>query len=174
MRIITTPMCEDILKIANLEDYEVVNVKDIANADIVVTLSETEVNMPKISVKLNTYSQLLDSINTVSSKFSTECDEDSLNEIKLLIDENNKKKYKRRNIKVKVYSNFLRDTVEDMGFSISEDNYDYIVIPDYMKENFDESEKIVIVPSHKNVSANIIERIEKRYQLLECKLCTKQ
>ena len=43
-----------------------------------------------------------------------------------------------------------------------------------MKEDFDESDEIIIVPSHKNVSTNIIERIEKRYQLLECKLCTKQ
>lgn len=174
MKIITTPMCEDILKIANIDDYKVVNVKDIKDADVVVTLSETRVDMPTIPVKLNTYSQLLDSVNTVSTKFGTKCDEDSINEIKVLIDENNKKKYKRRNIKVKVYSNFLRDTIEDMGFSISKDNYDYTVIPDYMKEDFDESDEIIIVPSHKNVSTNIIERIEKRYQLLECKLCTKQ
>lgn len=173
MKIITTPMCEDILKIANVNEYNVVKATDITNADLVITLSETKVNMPKISVKLNTYTQLLNSINDVCEQLNTQPQQEKINEINLLIEENKEKKVNRKNIKVKVYSNFLLDTVEDMGFSISDD-YEYIIIPDYMKENFSEDEKVIIIPSHKNVSSTIITRIKERYQILESKLCTKQ
>lgn len=174
MKIITTPMCEDILKISNIKDYEVVKVDQIADGDVVITLSETEVDLPRISVKLNTYSQVLDSINSVSKRFDTKCDEDKINLIKSLIEDNDKKKHERENIKVKVYTNFLADTVRDMGFSITDDDYDYMVIPDYMKDKFDENDCTVVIPSHKNVSFDIIKRINKRYQLLESKLCMKQ
>lgn len=54
MKIITTPMCEDILRLSNVEEYEVVTVDRISDADVVITLSETDVDIPKIPVKLNT------------------------------------------------------------------------------------------------------------------------
>ena len=174
MKIITTPMCEDILKISNIEEYEVVTVNDIKNADVVITLSETQVDIPKISVKLNTYTQLLDSIMTVSSRFNTQCDENKIDQIKSLIDENNANKSKREDIKVRVYGNFLCDTLKDMGFTITDEDYEYTVIPDYMKDEFEDYEDFIIVPSHKNVSFDIIKRIKQRYELLESKLCTKQ
>lgn len=174
MKIITTPMCEDILKISNIKDYEVVTVDRIADADVVVTLSETETAIPKISVKLNTYGQLLDSINAVSAKFDTECDEDKVTLIKSLIEDNDNKRVERENIKVKVYSNFLTDTVKDMGFNVTDEDYDYVVIPDYMRDKFEKEDCVVVVPSHKNVSFDIIRRISKRYRLLESKLCMKQ
>lgn len=162
------------MKIANISEYEVVNVNRIADADVVITLSETETDIPKISVKVNTYTQLLNSINDVSHRFNTRCDEEKINEIKSLIEENDKKKYMRENIKVKVYSNFLTDTVKDMGFDITDDDYEYVVVPDYMKDKLDERGNVLVVPSHKNVSFDIIERINERYHLLESKLCTKQ
>ena len=174
MKIITTPMCEDILKISKIKDYEVVNVNKIADADVVITLSETQVDIPKISVKLNTYSQLLESVKTLSTRFDTRYDEDKVREIESLMDENNKNRYKREDIKVKVYSNFLTDTIRDMGFQITDDDYDYIVIPDYMKDEIEKRDNLIIIPSHKNVSFDIIKRINERYQLLESKLCTKQ
>jgi segregation and condensation protein B len=174
MRIITTPMCEDILRIANIPEYEVVKVNEIGNADLVITLSETEVDIPKISVKLNTYTQLLDSIESVSARFNTECDESEIRKIKSLMADNDKNKYKRENIKVKVYSNFLTDTIKDMGFLVTQEDYDYVVVPDYMKDQLDECDNVIVVPSHRNVSFDIINRIKQRYQLLENKLCTKQ
>lgn len=174
MKIITTPMCEDILRLSNVEEYEVVTVDRISDADVVITLSETDVDIPKIPVKLNTYTQLLDSINSISERFNTVYDEEKINLIKSLIEDNDKNKYKREDIKVKVYSNFLTDTVEDMGFFITDDDYDYVVVPDYMKDEVDEAENVLIVPSHKNVSFDIIKRINERYQLLESKLCMKQ
>ena len=54
MNIITTPMCEDILKIAGVDDYTVVKPSYIENADVAVVLSETKTDIPKIPVKLKT------------------------------------------------------------------------------------------------------------------------
>lgn len=48
MRIVTTPMCEDILKIAGLTDYEVVAVSQLVNADIAIVLSETKTQLDTI------------------------------------------------------------------------------------------------------------------------------
>jgi segregation and condensation protein B len=132
------------------------------------------VDIPKISVKLNTYTQLLDSIESVSARFNTECDESEIRKIKSLMADNDKNKYKRENIKVKVYSNFLTDTIKDMGFLVTQEDYDYVVVPDYMKDQLDECDNVIVVPSHRNVSFDIINRIKQRYQLLENKLCTKQ
>ena len=61
-----------------------------------------------------------------------------------------------------------------MGFTIDDANYDYVVIPDYMESDMQNSSNIVVVPSHKNVSNNIIERVKERYDFLEMKLCMKQ
>ncbi len=171
MKIITTPMCEDLLKIAQIKDYSVVSPKDIGNADVAILLSETESNIPKISVKLNTYKQVIDSIELLENKFNTTADEDSIEELKKLVKENNDRKNERKSIKVKVFSKFLYDTVLDMGYTINDNDYDYIIKPDYIKKDSSED---IIVPSHKNVSKNIIERLKTRYEFLENKLCMKQ
>ena len=41
MKIITTPMCEDVLRISGLTEYQVVNPDEIKDADIAILLSET-------------------------------------------------------------------------------------------------------------------------------------
>lgn len=166
MKIVTTPMCEDILKIAGLTDYEVVEVAQLVNADIAIVLSETKTQLDTIRIKLNTYQQIIESVTRVSEEFNTEVDEDEIGKIQVLINENNNKKDKRKNTKVKVYSNFLSETVKDMGYTICDDNYDYIVIPDFMKEDIDD-ENTIIIPSHSNVTKSIIERLKERYELLE-------
>lgn len=166
MKIVTTPMCEDILKIAGLTDYEVVEVSQLVNADIAIVLSETKTQLETIRIKLNTYQQIIESVTRVSEEFNTEVDEDEIGKIQVLINENNNKKDKRKNTKVKVYSNFLSETVKDMGYTICDDNYDYIVIPDFMKEDIDD-ENTIIIPSHSNVTKSIIERLKERYELLE-------
>lgn len=174
MKVITTPMCEDILKIAGLTDYEVVKPNNIKDADVAILLSETKSDIPKISVKLNTYTQIYDSISLLKEKFNTKIDEKRIKILKELIEDNNQKKDNRKNTKVKVYSNFLKDTVSDMGYTITDSNYDFIIIPDYMDIKLKDTENVIIIPSHKNVSKNIIQRIIKRYELLENKLCMKQ
>ena len=93
MNIITTPMCEDILKIAGVDDYTVVKPSYIENADVAVVLSETKTDIPKIPVKLNTYQQIYDSIFIIKNKFNTNIDEEKkIKLIKYLINDNNKKK----------------------------------------------------------------------------------
>ncbi|MBQ6219293.1 MAG: hypothetical protein IJJ47_06130 [Methanosphaera sp.] len=172
MKIITTPMCEDILTIAGLSNYEVVNPKEIKDADIAILLTETKSEIPKLSIKLNTYTQILESVLKVQKKFNTRINNNQLDEVKNLIDENNEKKDNRKSTKVKVYSNFLKETVEDMGFNLCDEEYEYIVMPDYM--DIPEEDNVIIIPSHTNVSKDLLERVKERYDLLERELCTKQ
>ncbi len=174
MKIITTPMCEDVLKIAGIKNYSVVKPTEIKDADVVITLSETETSIDKIPIKLNTYSQLYDSILSLKDKFNNNINEVEMDNIEELIKLNNQKKDDRKNTKVKVYSNFLKDTILDMGYTISDSDYDFIVVPDYMDIELDNENKVIIVPSHKNVSKNIIQRIRERYELLENMLCMQQ
>lgn len=173
MKIISTPMCEDVLRISGLKEYDIVKPTDIKDADVAILLSETKSPIPKISIKLNTFTQVYDSIILIQNKFNTRADENELLKIQKLINENNEKKDNRKSTKVKVYSNFLKDIVLDMGFTIDDDNYDFIVIPDYLDINTCE-DKLVIIPSHKNVSKDIVGRVKERYNLLERKLCMKQ
>lgn len=173
MKIITTPMCEDVLRIAGLNDYKVVMPDQIRNADYAILLSETKSEVPKLSIKLNTYSQIYESVTKICEKFNLNADKEKLDIIQEYIKDNSNKKRNRTNITVKVYSNFLKDTIADMGFTVCDTDYDYIVCPDYLADNVTDEENLIIVPSHKNVSTNIIERITERYTLLERKLCMK-
>lgn len=174
MKIITTPMCEDVLKIAGVKKYTVVKPSEIKDADVAVLLSETQSDVPKISIKLNTFSQVYDSILKIQKEFDTDADKKQLYEIKNLMKINNEKKDNRKNTKVKVYSNFLKDTLLYMGFSIDDTEYDYIIVPDYWDKNINGDKEVIVVPSHKNVSSSIIKRVKERYDLLERKICTKQ
>lgn len=174
MKILTTPMCDDVLKIAGIRDYEVVLPSEIndADGDVIITLSETEVKIDKIPIKLNSYKQLLDSIMMLSERFNTENDCEKIEYIENLINQNNEKKDKRKDIKVKVYANFLKDTLVDMGFNVVDEDYDYVVVADYMDVKL--TDDMIVVSSHKNVSRNIIDRLNERYELLENKLCMQQ
>ena len=73
----------------------------------------------------------------------------------------------KRDIDVKVYSEFLKDIVLDMGFNIVENNPQYVIYPDYLKETVSEIDNLVEIPSHSFVSLNPFERIEARYSILE-------
>lgn len=172
MKIITTPMCEDVLRISGLTEYQVVNPDEIKDADIAILLSETRSEIPKLSIKLNTFSQVYESVLKIQSRFNTEINQEEMEIIKNLIDENNEKKDNRKDTKVKVYSNFLKDIILDMGFTI-DDDYDYMVVPDYLDIEAN-NEDCIVIPSHKNVSKSIEERVKNRYDLLERKLCMKQ
>lgn len=172
MKIVTTPMCKDILELAGIKEFEINLDPDSTDADIAVVLSETKTNMKSVKIKLNTFSQISDSVELIRETFGLEA---SRLEIEIPeIDPGS------RNVKVKVYSNFLRDIVGEMGFSIvnKEENPHYMVYPDYLRSELaDEIDEMAVqaveVPSHKNASLNPIKRAEMRYKLLENKLCMK-
>ncbi len=184
MKIFTTPMCQEVVRLAGVSEYTVKEDINFEGADLVITLSETETNTDTIKIKLNTFKQIYGSIDLISNSLGTE---------KINIDElkDDFAKYihpeldllnKRKKIKVKVYSNFIRDIVEDMGFTLEEDEPDFIVYPDYMKwgpgnklmkEIESKGIPTVEIPSHKHVPLNPLQRAKTRYHILESRLCMK-
>ena len=73
----------------------------------------------------------------------------------------------KRDVDVKVYSEFLKDIVLDLGFNIVSDDFDYVIYPDYLKDKVIETENLVEIPSHNSISKNPFEKIEARYAILE-------
>ena len=66
MKIITTPMCEEIVKLAGVSDYIVNKFPDEEDGDLAILLSESKVEMDSLPIKLNTPSQIFESIKKVS------------------------------------------------------------------------------------------------------------
>jgi len=182
MVIVTTPMCKKILELAGIKDFKV-NIKvDNEKADLAILLSENKTKLPSLAIKLNTFSQIKESIEKVS-RFRE--DEEIATDIKYVLDNlfngsdiatkwtDKNKKNNLRNInsrfQVKVYSKFIKDIVEDMGFNIVEEGYDYVIFPDYLdlqKDDFTDCE-LIELPTHNNVPKDPIKRAELRYSLLE-------
>jgi segregation and condensation protein B len=174
MKIVTTPMCEDVLNLAGIKEFDVNSDPDSTDSDIAVILSETNTIMKSVKVKLNTFTQIKNSVEMLRDMFETDIVEYDPQDY--IFSEFNRSV--NRKIKVKVYSNFLKDIVNDLGFTLVTGNHHYLVYPDYIKnELFDEiitmGDRAVEVPSHKNAPKNPLKRAEIRYKLLEKKLCTK-
>ena len=170
MKIITTPMCEEVVKLAGIKDYVVNKNPDLEDGDLAILLSESKVKMDSLPIKLNTSRQLFESIREVSKLTPHELSDSEILEffegydlcVKYLKD------YSNPQVKVKVLSIFLTDIVENIGFEITDENYDYIIYPDYLKENVQNEEAILVeIPSHTSVSKNPFERIQARYAILE-------
>lgn len=166
LKVVTTPMCEEIVKLAGISNYVVTKTPDSAGSDIAIVLSETKLSTKSIKIKLNTFSQIKESIEMLSGMFKTSPLNYKIKEIVPL--------EKNRKIKVKVYSNFLEEIVKDMGFEVVDEDYNFVVYPDYMKEDVvNETVETVEIPSHKNVPLSAIKRAEMRYNILEKRLCMK-
>ena len=170
MRIVTTPMCEEVVKLAGIRDYKVNKNPDLEKGDLAILLSESKVKMDSMAIKLNTPKQLFESIREVSKLTENELsDEEILGLfegydlcIKYLND------YENPQVKVKVLSKFLTDIVDNIGFEINDENYDYVIYPDYLKDNIQNEGVILVeIPSHNFVSKNPFERIQARYAILE-------
>lgn len=169
MKIVTTPMCEEIVKLAGIKEYSVNKHPDEEEGDLAILLSESKVEMDSLAIKLNTPSQIFESIKEISNisqkKLSDEEIQSFFDDYELC------KKYLnsdfKRDINVKVYSEFLKDMVLDIGFNIVSKDFDYVVYPDYLKDKVQESENLVEIPSHGDISKNPFERIEVRYSILE-------
>lgn len=191
MKVVTTPMSKGILEIVGIEDY-IVNAKpDSVEADIVICLSESKVHQKAIKIKLNTFTQLEEAIqevyNFAKANNLSSLSEDELKEsIKRKLDSLDCEKYlddKKKNIaesnkNVLVFSEFLSETVNDMGYNVFnleniDKKIDFIVYSDYLNEesvkektsNLDA--KYLKVPSHKNVERDPFRRICGRYKYLE-------
>lgn len=195
MKIVTTPMCEPILKWAGIKDYMVNKNPDDVEADWAILLSETETKMKSIKLKLNTFPQIQNSLDLIKDFYKNQIKDskrpnlENSNFNNLEIDHNFSidskwldEKYRNQarkingKIKVQVYSNFIKDIIEDMGFQVVKEKPDFVVYPDYLEEKMLiklEGIASIKIPSHGNTSLNPIKRAEYRYNLLEKKLCMK-
>jgi segregation and condensation protein B len=171
MKIAATPMCEEILKLAGVSDYKIINNLKAEEADIIFTLSETKMpensTSKQVTLKLNTFTQIGESVKLISSILGTRPLNENLNQI---LSGYNKEKYK--SLRLKVHAKFLKEIVEDMGFQVVDEKYDYLVYPDYLKKELAEEiieagSKAVELPSHRNVPKDPIKRAEIRYSILE-------
>lgn len=220
MIVVTTPMCRQIVEWAGLKDFKVNRFPDDEEGDFAILLSESKVEMDSLAIKLNTFSQIKESISLVSEclyekglidksiedeeieaifnayktneiDFNHGIDFDHDIEYAVLNeDEFNKIRQSNRDKKVKVYSEFLKDIVFDIGASVIDFKYDkydkvgkggsnleldyaYLVYPDYLedevlkRENLESGEfKAIKILSHNNISKDPILKAESRYSIL--------
>ena len=169
MKIVTTPMCEEIVRLAGISDYSVNKHPTSEDGDLAILLSESKVEMDAMPIKINTPKQVFESIREVSKIAGKELSDEEI--LAFFDDYELSKKYLnsdfKRDVNVKVYSEFLKDIVLDVGFNIGSDNFDYVIYPDYLKDKVTETENLVEIPSHNSISKNPFEKIEVRYAILE-------
>ena len=169
MKIITTPMCEEIVRLAGITDYTVNKFPDEEDGDLAIVLSESKVEMDSLAIKINTPSQIFESIKEVSKLTGSELSDDEI--IGFFSDYELCRKYLNshpsHDIDVKVYSEFLKDIVNDVGFNIVSDNFKHVIYPDYLKDKVTEVDNLVEIPSHNDISKNPFKKAELRYAILE-------
>ena len=175
MEIATTPMCQEILRLAGVSEFKIITDGIYENADVAIVLSETKI--PKgsstkyVKLKLNTFQQIKESVQLVSKIMETEPLDENLNYHATNNYQENKK------IRIKVHTNFIKEIAEDMGFQMVDENYDYLIYPDYLREKLKAElkagERAIELPSHGNAPSNPIERARIRYKILEKGTCMK-
>ena len=162
-------MCEEIVRLAGIDEYTINKFPDEEEGDLAIVLSESKVEMDSLSIKINTPSQIFESIKKVSRLVGNELSD--VDVMSFFDDYEILKKYLNssfsNNINVKVYSEFLKDIVEDVGFNIVADDYKYVIYPDYLKGTVKETENLVEIPSHNDISKNPFKKAELRYGILE-------
>ena len=205
MIVVTTPMCRQIVEWAGLKDFKVNKHPDEEDADFAILLSESKVKMDALAIKLNTFSQIRESIKIVSESlleknliekaieneeieaiFENYANLDEDIRYALLSEEEFKElRESNKDKKVKVYSEFLKDIVSDIGatvidfkydknnFNNLEMDFDYLVYPDYLEEEVSKREdldsdefKAIKILSHNNISKDPILKAESRYSIL--------
>ena len=206
MIVVTTPMCRQIVEWAGLKEFKVNKFPDEEEGDFAILLSESKVEMDSLAIKINTFGQIKESIKTVSKvlfernliekAIGDEGIESIFNDYKddveyALLDENefNEIRKSNKDKKVKVYSEFLKDIVLDIGADVIDFTYDkngnddkandlgmdfdYLVYPDYLeeevlkRENLKSNEfKVIKILSHNNISKDPILKAESRYATL--------
>jgi len=176
LKIITTPMCSEIMEMAGVPDYIISEDPDSEKGDLVVVLWETKTRTPALHIKLNTFSQIENSINMIAAEMGTKSK--TPGDLLTKVNDSQYIDNQRKKIKVKVYSNFLREIVEDMGYTTVETQAEFLVYPDYLKDKINHEieamgHKAIEIPTHQNAPIKPLERAKMRYNILENKLCTK-
>ena len=207
MIVVTTPMCKQIVEWAGLKEFKVNKFPDEEEGDFAILLSESKVKMDSLAIKTNTFRQIKESIKTVSKAlFEKNLIEKAIGDEEIeaifndykddalyaLLDENefNEIRKSNKDKKVKVYSEFLKDIVLDIGADVIDFTYDkngndedkandlgmdfdYLVYPDYLeeevlkRENLKSNEfKVIKILSHNNISKDPILKAESRYATL--------
>jgi len=76
MKIATTPMCQEILRLAGVSQFQIIKEGVYRDVDVAVVLSETKAHdntsTEFIKLKLNTFNQIENSIKLVSNRLGTE------------------------------------------------------------------------------------------------------
>ena len=85
MKIITTPMCEEIVKLAGISEYIVNKFPDEEEGDLAIALSESNVEMDCVPIKINTPSQIFESIKKVSKINEKELSDEDVMAVSLTI-----------------------------------------------------------------------------------------
>ncbi len=162
-------MCEEIVKLAGVKNYAVNKFPQKQDGDLAIILSESKMDMKAVAIKINTSTQIFQSIMLVSKIAGSELADEEIFEY--FGDYPLCTKYLNsaysHDVRVRVYSEFLKDIVSDVGFVIDSDDFDYVIYPDYLKRKVIESENLVEVPSHNAVSKNPFVKAELRYSILE-------
>ena len=206
MIVVTTPMCRQIVEWAGLKEFKVNKFPDEEDGDFAILLSESKVKMDSIAIKINTFAQIKESIKTVSNAlFEKNLIEKAISDEEIgatfndykgdveyaLLDEDefNKIRKSSNDKRVKVYSEFLKDIVSDIGAVVIDFSYDkngndeynedlgldfdHLVYPDYLeeevlkRENLESNEfKAIKILSHNNTSKDPILKAESRYSVL--------
>ena len=206
MIVVTTPMCRQIVEWAGLKEFKVNKFPDEEEGDFAILLSESKVKMDSMAIKINTFGQIKESIKTVSNAlFEKNLIEKAIGDEEIeaifndykgdveyaLLDEDEFNKIRKscNDKRVKVYSEFLKDIVSDIGSDVidfkydkngkdgdNEDlgmDFDYLVYPDYLeeevlkRENLESNEfKAIKILSHNNISKDPILKAESRYATL--------
>ena len=141
MIVVTTPMCKQIVEWAGLKEFKVNKFPDEEEGDFAILLSESKVKMDSLAIKINTFSQIKESIKIVSKAlFERNLIEKAIGDEEIesifndyeddvgyaLLDENEFNEIRKSNNdkKVKVYSKFLKDIVLDIGADVIDFTYD--------------------------------------------------
>ena len=192
MIVVTTPMCKEIVEWAGLADFKVNKHPDNEDGDFVILLSESKTDMDSLAIKLNTFSQIAQSIIAVSNSLyekgliEERVSYEKVNQIfeglgsdfiNSWFEDMDKIRDSNSSKSVKVYSMFLKDIVKDIGAQIVDSNadggYDYVVYPDYLIDKVRSSEDVdddsltfIEIPTHGNVFKSPVERAQQRYSIL--------
>lgn len=192
MIVVTTPMCKEIVEWAGLADFKVNKHPDNEDGDFAILLSESKTDMDSLAIKLNTFSQIAQSIIAVSNSLYDKGlieDRVSYDDVNRIFEDLDSEfinswfedmdtiRNSNSGKSVKVYSEFLKDIVKDIGAKIVDskavDGYDYVVYPDYLTDKVKSSEDFndvsltfIEIPTHGNVSKSPVERAQQRYSIL--------
>lgn len=165
MKIVTTPMCEEIVKYAGITNYTINKFPQKKDGDLAIILSESTTELKNIKIKINTFKQIKDSIEKISlyGRKQKPSIESIFKKYPIAMKYLNNTPHNLTSLKV--YSNFIKDIAEDMGFQIVDKNPDYVIAPDYLKDKVDED--AIIISSHNNITSDPLKKAVMRYSILE-------